>query len=373
MRSQVRLALRYGSCGDAPLLQCGPADELRMKILPDPRVYPPFSANSLVRLAAEAARGGSAVQHRNVPAPLTAAMRQALQAQDNALIERAFAEAGSPEQVRMLTEALESALSGSGDNAAAHLRLFAVPIVIVTGGRAPLRVPGVLTDAARIEALLRIHGALGQLENFALNRVLTSAAGLARLEPATLYRLARQVDTGQSPSLDVAPETLDIVSTEEQAHLRFLTGVAVAPAGAPGFAETAGNIVRWGLPLTRELAAQLAQPGLSLLTIPRPPMSLRRALEAGVFAQREIGLQLFLSAALRSLRARSGEPRALVGAHADGSVRVRLRSPFDTQEREYAWLLQRGDELDAVSRAIFTLLEACRVMDVQSLDAIEPV
>jgi hypothetical protein len=344
-----------------------------MKILPDPRVYAPFSANSLVRLARQGALAGSATQHRNSAEQLVAAIEQSLRAGDDALIEEALAESGSPEEFRILGEALEAALIASRDDAAVHLRLFALPIVIVTGGLAPSSVAGVLTDGAQIKSLFEAHGTLGQLNNFGLSSALSSAAGLEMLKPAAIYRLARQAETGLVPWLDIPPEPIRVTSVAEVAHLRFLTGVSVAPAGAPGFAESAGNIGGWGMPLTRLLAAQLGQPGLSLLPIPRPPMSPRRALEAGLFAQREIGLQLFLSTALRGFRAQVGEAQAFVCACADASVHIRLRSPFDTAPaREYVWKLQPGDDLAAIGSSIYSLLDECRVAHVQSAEAIEP-
>src|SRR5260221_10079986 len=128
------------------------------------------------------------------------------------------------------------------------------------------------------------------------------------------------------------------------------------------------------MPLTRAFAAQLGQPGLSLLPIPRPPMSHLQALEAGTFAESEVGFQLFLSAALRKFRSRVGEAEAVVTACADGSIRIRLSSPFDASlSQEYAWNLQPGDDLAAVSSGIFSLLEECRVTNVQISDTIQLV
>jgi hypothetical protein len=157
-------------------------------------------------------------------------------------------------------------------------------------------------------------------------------------------------------------------------HLRFLAGVAVTAADAPGFPETSGNIGAWGMPFTRALAAQLGQPGLSLLPIPRPPMSHLRAMEAGKFAANELGLQLFLSTALRKFRSRVGEAEAAVAACRDGSLRIRLSSPFDASlSQEYAWMLQPGDDMATVSSSVFSLLEECRVTNVQIAATVQPV
>ena len=344
-----------------------------MKILPDPRVYVPFSTNSLVALARQATSAGSAMQHRNSAEHLAQAIERALREGDDALIDAAFAESGSSAEFRTLSQGLETALGTAAGDPAVRLRYFALPIVIVTGGRAPTSVPGILSDSGEVKSLFESHGVLGQLRTFGISNTLCSASGLALLKPATLYRLARQAETGRVAPLDIPPEPIPITSMAEEAHLRFLTGVSVAPAGAPGFTEAAGNIGGWGVPLTRILAAQLGQPGLSLLPIPRPPLSPGRALAAGLFAQREIGLQLFLSTALRGFRSRVGEARAFVRTCADDSMRIRLHSPFDTgPAQEYVWKLEGGDDLAAISDAVYGLLEECRVADVQSAQDIEP-
>ena len=94
------------------------------------------------------------------------------------------------------------------------------------------------------------------------------------------------------------------------------------------------------MPFTSELAAQLGQPGMSLLPIPRPPMGFHGALLAGRFAWREVGFQLFLSSNLRKFRSRTGEPDVSVAAFTDGSVRVRLDSRLDeTFKAEFIWPL----------------------------------
>jgi len=122
---------------------------------------------------------------------------------------------------------------------------------------------------------------------------------------------------------------------------------------------------------TRILAAQLRQPELSLLPLPRPPMSPIRALQAGKFAESELGFQLFLSAGLRAFRSRVGEANALVAACADASVRIRLNSPFDASlSRDYTWALQPGDDIWAVGGSILSLLDDCHVTNVEVSEAV---
>ncbi len=344
-----------------------------MKTLPDPRRYVPFSANLLVTLAKKALDQGSAMQHGKSAGNLTDAIEQALRRNDDALIEQALAQSGSQAVHRLLSASLDAAMMAP-DGAALHLRIFAIPILIVTGGRGPLVLPGAVTDVGELKKLFETHGALGPMKNFGLGDALVSAAGLSALKPSVVYRRTRETGRENFPPLDLPPDEIHIAGDEEEAHLRFLTGVSVTSAAAPGFTETAGNIGAWGMPFTRALAAQLGQPGLSLLPMPRPPMTPLRAVEAGKFAESELGFQLFLSAALRKFRSRVGEAEAVVCACADGSLRIRLSSPFDASlSQEYAWVLQPGDDLAAVSSGIFSLLEECRVTNVQISETIQPV
>jgi hypothetical protein len=344
-----------------------------MKNLPDPRHYVPFSSNSLVALARQALGQGSAMQHEKAAENLSVAMEQALRSGDDALIEQALAQSPSHEVYRMLGAALVAALKAPGE-AALHLRIFAVPILVVTGGRGPLVLPGVVADVGELTKLFEAHGTLGPMKNFGLCGALVSTAGLAALKPSAVYRRTREPGQEDLPPLDLPPEDIRIAGDDEEVHLRFLTGVSVTSADAPGFTETAGNIGAWGMPFTRVLAAQLGQPGLSLLPIPRPPMGYLQAIEAGNFAASELGFQLFLSTALRKFRSRVGEAEATVAASADGSVRICLSSPFDgSLSQGYAWALQPGDDMAAVSSGIFSLLEECRVTNVQVAETVQPV
>ena len=345
------------------------ADHASMKILPDPRLYAPLSPNLLVNLAQQASGQGSAMQHEK----LAVAIGQALRTGDDLLIGQALIESPSCAAYRTLTRALDAALKAPGD-AALHLRLFAIPILLVTGGSGPMILPGVVADVGELTKLFELHGTLGPMRNFGLSGALVSAAGLAALKPSTIYRRSRETGQDNLPPLDLPPEDIRITGTEEKVHLRFLTGVSVTSADAPGFTETAGNVGAWGMPFTRALAAQLGQPGLSLLPIPRPPMSPLQALEAGRYAESELGFQLFLSSNLRKFRSRVGEAEAVVAACADASIHVRLSSPFDPLlSPEYAWPLQPGDDIAGVGNGIFSLLEECRVTNVRVIPTVQAV
>jgi hypothetical protein len=269
-----------------------------------------------------------------------------------------------------LAHALDAGLGARGA-AALVMRIFAIPLLIVTGGRELAVVPGVVPDVGALQKLFEKHGALGQSKNFGLGNALTTAERLAEVKPSMLYRLARGTGQEGFRPPELVPQDIEVDSGEERVHLRFLVGAALTPANAPDFTETAGNIGAWGLAFTRTLAAQLGQEGLSLLPIPRPPMSLQRALETGRFGLREMEFQLFLSNALRRFRARIGDPDAAVASYSDESVRVTLGSPFDASLAcEYRWPLYPEDDLGAVSNSIFGLLAECRLETVQVAETV---
>jgi len=336
-----------------------------MKTLPDPRAYTPFSSNPLVVAAERAAKAGSALQQQDAGGTLLSRLREALEAGNDARIEQALAEATSQSVRVMLTRALITALEPA-DAADLVMRVFAIPLLFVSGGRGLAVVPGVVPDVGELQKLFEKHGALGQSKNFGLGNALTTAERLAAVKPSMLYRLTRGLGEKGFRPPHLAPQDIEVDSGEERVHLRFLLGAAVTPANAPGFSETAGNIGAWGLPFTQALAGQLGQKGLSLLPVPRPPMNLQQALESGRFVLREMEFQLFLSNALRRFRARVGDPDATVASCSDGSVRINLGSPFDASLAcEYRWPLHPEDDLGAVGRSIFGLLAECRLQTVQ--------
>ncbi|MEO8164461.1 MAG: hypothetical protein ABI619_03605 [Betaproteobacteria bacterium] len=311
------------------------------------------------------------MQHGKAAHALVSAVEQALRAGKDAALERAFATSTSSAVFRALSSAQDAAMAASGD-AALRLDLFAMPILFVTGGTAPVVLPGVLSDIGELQKLFEAHGTLGAMKNFALAATLVSASGLAALSPSEVYGRAHKIGPDARLPLDLPPEEMHIAQKDEAVHLRFLTGVCVTSPDAPGFAETAGNIGAWGLPVARALAAQLAQPGLSLLPIPRLPTGLTRALAVGLFAQNELRFQLFLTSALRKFRSSIGEAAAEVAACADASIHIRLRSPFDaSMAPEFVWHLQPPDDIVAVSDAISSLLEECRVTDIQVAETIQ--
>jgi hypothetical protein len=333
---------------------------------PDPRTYGSGRDDPLVALAA----AGQIERGR-----LTALLRELATADNDAAIAAALAAAPNQRVRRWLLETLKNAIDDPAPEAPEGLRarLFAIPIVFVAGGLLGAVIPGHIPDPAAIGTLLRAHGALGQTENFGLAAALVSADALNAVPPSVLLQWTRSVDGLQAEGRALPGSELRVEAVEEHAHLRFLVGAGVAPAQAVSFVESASRIGAWGMPVTRALAQQLAQEGLSLLPLPRPPKSLVTAAASGHFALEETRLNLFMSRVLRQLRASAGEPVAVLSVHAGAEVRVGLSSVFDTTVLHgFRWRLGDFDDLDEVVHVLLALLRDCRIRDVRIVPGLQP-
>jgi hypothetical protein len=255
-------------------------------------------------------------------------------------------------------------------DAAVVARVFALPLVIVTGSRRPANVPGVVPDIAAITDLFGQLGALGPTRNFGLGNALCPLETIEGVMPSEIFAWTR--DAGATRR-ELPPATISIDEPGEKVHLRYLVGAGIAPAAEPSFVETASNIGVWGMPLTRALAAQLAQKDVEVLPLARPPLDLLRAGHAGRYAQLDAAFNLFVSNAVRRLRGSTGDPQVVISAHDDNDIRISMSSPFDVMPAEgFRWPLHPLDELAEVAGSISDLLAACRVHDVQCVAEILP-
>jgi hypothetical protein len=253
-------------------------------------------------------------------------------------------------------------------------RLFALPLVIVAGAKKSAEVPEALPDVAAVSALLEQHGVLGTGRNFGLGNALCSVEMLDCLPPSLLRQWAAQLRTGAAP-LELAGSAATVAPGREQVLLRFLVGATVVPAHVPSVIETGSNVGAWGMPLTKLLSLQLAQSGLDILPIPRPPVALYLACDAGRAAQIELAFSLFLSNAVRQFRLAVGDPAVVLSAHRNGDgsaeLRVSLSSAFDESLLEgFRWPLYPGDEFSEILNKINDLLIECRLTDVQAVAAV---
>jgi hypothetical protein len=251
-------------------------------------------------------------------------------------------------------------------------RAFALPIVLVAAGTRPARIAGELADIGALQSLFERSRALGPTRNFGMSNALCTLDALERLSPLALFRSARDLAAAEIGGA-LLPAGIDVKAGQEQAHLRFLAGAYVAPAEAPGFAETAANIGTWGRDCAQLLAEQLKTPGVQLLALPRPPKDLLTAPHAGRCAQLEAALNLFTSNAVRKLRMAVGDPVAIVSAHDNADVRITLSSPFAPDLVEgFPWPLHPLDDLAGVERTVRELFADMRVNDVRVVAHVLP-
>lgn len=304
---------------------------------------------------------------------LRRALRRALGEAGDADIAAALMAAPTREAYAALWQAVCDAANHTGvtaGDAAVVARVFALPLVIITGSRRTSHLPGVVPDIAAIAALFEQHGALGPARNFGLGNALCSLETIESVRPCEVYAWTR--DAGATRR-ELPPSAIEIAEPGEHVHLRFLVGAAIAPAAEPSFVETASNIGVWGMPLTRSLAAQLAQPDIEVLPLARPPLDLLRAGSAGRYAQLDAAFNLFASNAVRHVRGATGDPIAVISAHDDGDIRVGLSSPFDDTMREgFCWPLHPLDDIAQVTGSIADLLAACRVHQIRFVDTVLP-
>jgi hypothetical protein len=283
-------------------------------------------------------------------------------------LREALAQAPSARVYRELWDAICAVAEGQdagGEDVVA--RPFAIPVVLVAGARRALEIPGVLPDVSEIHALLAQHGALGATRNFGMSAALCPLEVLERFNPGSVFRW-NHAYAGAVPE-DISGSPIAVAAGSEQAHLRFLVGAGITPARLPSFTETAGNIGNWGVVFTRTVARQLAQSGLELLPLARPPAGLLRAAHSGRHAVIETAFHLFASHALRNCRMTAGEPVVVLSAHresAGSEVRVSVSSVLDDALLEgFCWPLHPADDLEAIIAAVAGLLEASRVTDLR--------
>ena len=176
---------------------------------------------------------------------------------------------------------------------------------------------------------------------------------------------------------EMPPREIVVEPGREQVHLRFLVGAGITPLAAPSFLDAAADIGAWGMPLTRVLARQLAQPALDLLPVPRPPISILKAAHAGRCAQLELASNLFVSNAVRRFRAIVGDPTVVMSTHrmegGAAEIRISMSSVFDDTLLEgFRWPLHPLDDLERIVATLSELLHDCRVNDVRVVDVVLP-
>lgn len=336
----------------------------------DPRIWPAVSDASPIHALAAASLAGDVAAR----AALKLELDGLLDSASNDTVQSLLRTAPSVACYSHLKQALAKLINKPERGETLIARLFALPLVIVAGAKKQTQLPDALPDIAAVSALLEQHGVLGTGRNFGLGNALCSMETLDCLAPHLLRQWAAQLRTGGAP-LELAGSAFDVKPGREQVVLRFLVGASVVPAHVPSVIETGENVGAWGMPLTKLLAQQLAQPGLEVLPIPRAPASIFLASDVGRAAQIELAFSLFLSNAVRQFRMSVGDPAVVLSAHrtADGGaeLRVSLSSVFDESMLEgFRWPLYPADDMDEIVNKINELLSECKLIDMQSVSTV---
>jgi len=320
----------------------------------------------LASLGAATAQDADACDRR-----IAAALAAMLAPDDAPRLAALFANVPSADVYRHLWRALATVTR----ERASLRRAFAIPVVVVAAAErseaAGTTLPAVVDDVDVLVSLMRERRALAGNVSFALANTLASAEALSF---AQLGKLLAWGDGGGSVEA-LPPAPIVVHGTVESVHLRFLAGAAIAAPGADLFREREPGA--WGVPFAQTLSRMLGAPGVSALALPRAPMPPVEAAWRGVLAQREVGAQVFASNAIRAIRARVGEPSAVISVHrsdADtraGEVRLSLSSPFDPRGAEgFRCVLAPLDRVDDVVGMLESLLADCRLNDVRRMPGV---
>lgn len=340
--------------------------------LPDPRTWRAAPRQSFLHELAEASLRGDV----SARAALRLELDDLLDAGRDDAVHALLAHAPSAAFYRHVRDMLAKLVNKPARGETIIARLFAIPLVIVVGAKKAVRLPDALPDIGGVTALLEQHGVFGARRNVGLGNALCSLETLDSLRPRLLRQWAAQLRTGAAP-LELEGSGFDIAPGREQVCLRFLVGASVVPAHVPAVTETGSNIGAWGVPMTKLLAGQLAQPALEVLPLARPPVALYLASDAGRAAQIELAFSLFLSNAVRQMRMAVGDPTVVLSAHqlenGGAEWRTSLSSPFDESLLEgFRWPLYPPDDVSEIYNKINELFKECRLTDVRPLGRVLP-
>jgi hypothetical protein len=352
---------------------CDHTDIEIMPILPDPRCFAAAETNPLRQLAARLAAEPDAMQRERFRVELREDLKQTLLAGRDDLLSSAVSDVASPEAGQCLWDAVDQAVNTSPDDKGTLVAsLFAIPVVFVCAGPVGRDVPGTLRNPAALAGVLKDHGALGVYQNFGLNQALCADTSVEAFSLSRLYALLRRAETERVEVWpDLIPAPIELEGDTERVDLRFVTGIIVAGVNAPRLAETAADIIRWGMPFARELIAQLTQREVTLLPIPRPPHGLLKSLHQGQRAREEVAFQTFISRVVRQFRASVGEPDVTLIAVRPNAIMIRVASPVAPEQIfTHRWQLHPLDVLSDVTRSILDLLSECRVDQVAIVEEI---
>ena len=316
--------------------------------LPDPRRYGDGDPHPLLKLADG--------QHQR---ELSARLAALAAAGGDAEIRSVLAGASSRSEYAAAWSALCDAVERSREQDAVATRVFALPWVIVCGASAPATLSCVLPDVDEMARVLGRHGVFGPSRNVGLSNALCAIDQLERVAPSAVLR-----GWEHRAVRDIAPAPIELRRGDQDVHVRFLLGAAVASADAPDIVETGSNVEAWAKDALRSMSAQLATPDVQILPMPRPPAGLYSAAFAGRRAGLEAAFNLFMSNSVRRFRMGVGDPQATLSAHSAGEVRVTLWTPLDDAMVEgFRWPLHPAENVAEIERVIADMIADCRLSE----------
>ncbi len=290
--------------------------------------------------------------------------RQMLDAGQVASLAQSLAGVTGPAQRALALGALDRALQPQRrESPVLGGWVFCLPLLVVAAGTPGTSLPGELPDPGRLVRLLGDAGAAAPGAAVSLAPALCAPGWNDAAMLLDLHQCARALEQGAPPTVPaLAPAPILLSGEGEEVHLRYLVGLALTPRAAPSVLETAANVARWGMSLGQEVAAQLATQGVTTLVLPRPPQGPMIGTQSGEIARAEIGLQLFVSAALRHYRGATGEPEVTVASLRGGAIGLCLYSVFDREPpRIHRRELAATEDFQEAARSLLDLLQECRV------------
>jgi hypothetical protein len=337
--------------------------------LPDPRRYPeaPVS-NRLIQMALSVQEADGDLRREECRAALRDAVISLLEREEVLVISVALNMAPSADCHRVLWQALRAAVEQAPGR---HAVLFAIPLVLVAGSRQRAALPERIADVDGLNALLRTHGVFGIGAEAFVSGKLVSPDSVIGLSPVQLFRLTRQLaDAARGIPVELPPATVTV--KEEGVFLRYLTGVAIQE-GECAPVQFDGKVGAWGVPLMKFIGEQLKTDGVTLFPIPRAPEPLMQALVVGQHARFEIALQVFVSSALRKLRAEGKTPLVRVASHENNEIHFTISDKLaGCDEERFVWPLSPQDAVLSIEAAFRELMLSCQVDEVLVSADVQP-
>ena len=224
---------------------------------------------------------------------------------------------------------IDTLLSSCEDNSQLNVVFFVMPVIFVVGGAGGGALSGVIREPDELRYFFEGKGILGHCKNFSLCPVLVDIDALKAIDLKNLLVVGEDLSQISASLKNFDPADIAVDPKREQAHLRFICGIAISGADSPSFIESAGNVGIWGIEFSQLLVNQFKLEGVTVLGIPRSPKALVSGIVEGYRCLREIALQLFLSNALKTSRLKTGEPDVDINLVDQQQIAIRLSSAFD--------------------------------------------